>query len=113
EEQTLRGRRRERPRVHGMHHRARREFVEKPEEPVRLPLVLEAVPVGLCHDWKVGELPRRLEEVFRAEALQPERRALARARARQEQSALGVLAEAGAEERRVRKVREESFADFG
>ena len=59
------------------------------------------------HDGEVFELPRDLEEVGRAEALQPQRRPLIRAAAREEERALGILAEPRGEEARAREVREE------
>ena len=63
--------------------------------------VAQALAVGLEHDREVAVLLRDLEQRLRLQPLLPQRRALARARARDQQRAGGVLAEARAEQRRA------------
>src|SRR5439155_12571865 len=60
--------------------------------------VLQALAVGLEHDWERAVAPRDLQQRLRLQALLPERRALVRPATRDQQGARGVLAEARAEE---------------
>ena len=63
--------------------------------------VAQALAVGLEDDREAGEVARDLEQALRLQPLLPERRALAGVGARDQQRAGGVLAEAGAEQRRA------------
>ena len=63
--------------------------------------VAQALAVGLEHDREVLVAARDLEQVLRLQPLLPQRRALARVGARDQQRARRVLAEAGAEQRRA------------
>ena len=60
--------------------------------------VAQALAVGLEDDREAGEVAGDLEQALRLQPLLPERRALARVGARDQQRAGGVLAEAGAEQ---------------
>ncbi len=61
--------------------------------------VAQALAVGLEHDRELAVALGHLEQRLRLQPLLPQRRALARVGARQEQRAGGVLAEARAEQR--------------
>ena len=67
--------------------------------------VAQALAVGLEHDRELAVLLGHLEQRLRLQPLLPQRRALARSRARDQQRAGGVLAEARAEQRDSRRAR--------
>ncbi len=73
--------------------------------------VLQALAVGLEDDREGAEALRHLEEALRLQALLPERRALPRSAARDEQRPPGVLAEARAEERRAGELAHDGVLD--
>ena len=67
-------------------------------QPRQVEDVAQALTVGLEDDRELRVAPRDLEQRLRLQALLPQRRALARVGARDEQRARGVLAEARAEQ---------------
>ena len=75
--------------------------------------VLEALAVGLEHDRERAVAARDLQQRLRLEPLLPERRALAGPAARDQERAGGVLAEAGAEERRLAELGDDEILDLG
>ena len=74
--------------------------------------VLQALAVRLEDDRERAVLARDLEQVLRLQPLLPERRALAGPPPRDQQRARGVLAEAGAEERRLADLRDDELLDL-
>ena len=74
--------------------------------------VLQALAVGLEHDREGAVVARDLEQALRLEPLLPERRALARAPPRDQERATRVLAEAGAEERRLPDLLHDELLDL-
>src|SRR5206468_5534204 len=90
-------------RFQALQHRAQRGQVEH---------VLQALAVGLEDDRERAVLARHLQQRLRLQALLPERRALARPAAWDEQRAGRVLAEARAEERRVADLRDDEVLDL-
>jgi hypothetical protein len=68
-------------------------------QPRQVEHVAQALAVGLEDDRELRVAPRDLEQRLRLQPLLPQRRALARVGARDEQRARGVLAEARAEQR--------------
>ena len=74
--------------------------------------VLQALAIGLEHDRELAVALRHLEQRLRLQPLLPQRRALAGVRARQEQRAGGVLAEAGAEQRGARQLGHDHVLDL-
>ena len=98
-------RRRERRRRRGLDvdevELARAQPAEQPLQRRQVEHVLQALAVRLEHDREARVLARDLEQALRLEPLLPERRPLAGPAPRDEQRARGVLAEAGAEERRL------------
>ena len=83
---------------------ARVEVAEDLAERGQVEHVAQALAVGLEDDREAGEVPRHLEQALRLQPLLPERGALAGVGAGDEQRAGGVLAEAGAEQGRVREL---------
>ena len=74
--------------------------------------VAQALAVGLEHDRELAVALGHLEQRLRLEALLPERRALARPRARQQQRTRGVLAEARTEQRRARQLAHDQLLEL-
>ena len=74
--------------------------------------VLEALAVGLEHDWEVGVAAGDLEQVLGLQALLPQRRAPAGVGAGDEQRARGVLAKARAEQRGVAELGGDRLLDL-
>ena len=91
---------------------ARLQAVEDPAQRGQVEDVLQALAIGLEHDRERAVLARDLEEALRLQALLPERRALARPAARDQERARGVLAEAGAEERRLAHLLHDELLDL-
>ena len=82
------------------------DAAQDPAERREVEDVLEALAVRLEHDRELRVAPGDLEQVLRLQPLLPQRRALAGPPARDEQGAASVLAEARAEERRLRELPE-------
>ena len=74
--------------------------------------VAQALAIGLEDHREAGEVLGDLEQALRLEALLPQRRALARVGARDQQAARGVLAEAGAEQRRAAELADDQVLDL-
>ena len=74
--------------------------------------VLQALAVGLEDDREAGEVAGDLEQALGLQPLLPERRALARVGARDQQRARGVLAEAGAEQGRAGELADDQVLDL-
>ena len=74
--------------------------------------VAQALAVGLQHDRELAVLLGHLQQRLRLQPLLPQRRALARVGARQQQRACRVLAEAGAVERRGRQLADHQLLDL-
>ena len=91
---------------------ARLQAREQPLQRRQVEHVLEALAVGLEDDRERAVLARDLEEALRLQPLLPERRALARPPARDQQRAAGVLAEARAEERGVAQLGHHELLDL-
>ena len=73
--------------------------------------VAQALAVGLQHDRELAVALGHLQQRLRLQPLLPQRRALARPRAGQQQRAGGVLAEAGAEQRGGRQLAHHQVLD--
>ena len=81
-------------------HLARVQAAQQLREARHVEHVAQALAVGLEHDRELAVALGHLEQRLRLQALLPERRALARVGARDQQRARGVLAEARAEQGR-------------
>ena len=85
---------------------------EQLDQPGHVEHVAQALAVCLEHDREVVELLRDLEQRLRLQPLLPQRRALARARAWDQQRAGGVLPEARAEQRRAGELGDDPVLDL-
>ena len=112
-EEERRGERRRGRRL-DLHHsqRARLDPAEDPAQRRQVEDVLQALPVRLEHDRELRIAARHLQEVLRLQPLLPERRALARTAAGDEQRARRVLAEPRAVQRRLRKLAEQEIFEL-
>ncbi len=86
-----------------LHHRhlAGGDALQQPAQRRQVEPVVEHLPVGLEDHREAAVPPRHLQQRRGLQALLPERRALRRAAARDEEGAGGVLAEAGPEQGRA------------
>ncbi len=91
---------------------ARLEAVQDPLQRREVEHVLQALAVGLEHDRERAVVARHLQQALRLQTLLPERGALARATARDQERAGGVLAEARAEERRLAHLLDDELLDL-
>ena len=90
----------------------RAQALQQPLQRRQVEDVLQALAVGLEHDRERRVAARDLEQRLRLQALLPERRALARPAARDQQRAARVLAEARAEERGVAELLRDELLDL-
>ena len=74
--------------------------------------VAQALAVGLEHDRELRVALGDLEQRLRLQPLLPQRRALARVGARDQQRAAGVLAEARAEQRRAAELADDAVLEL-
>ena len=107
---------REGRRGHGLHfHEVEltgRDPAQDPLQGRQVEDVLEHLAVGLEHDRELRIAARDLEQRLRLQPLLPERRPLPGPPTRDEERARGVLAEARAEQRRLRELREDELLDL-
>src|SRR6185312_14417359 len=90
----------------------RAQALEQPLQRGQVEDVLQALAIGLEHDRERRVAPGDLQQRLRLQALLPQRRALARSAARDQQRAAGVLAEARAEERGLAELLRDEILDL-
>ena len=89
-----------------------RDLAQQLEQRRQIEHVAQELAIGLERDRERREPQRHRHQLLRAQALRPQRRALARAPARQEQRARGVLAEVAREHARARQLVDEQRLDL-
>ena len=91
---------------------ARVEVAQQLDQRRQVEHVAQALAVGLEDHREAGEVLGDLEQALRLQALLPQRRALARVGARDQQAPGGVLAEAGAEQGRAAELAHDQVLDL-